>query len=94
MDANLFRTHTLQDERILRILASAIDAVEPGKIVRDFLTRTKFPTHKRIFLLGIGKASEAMTFAEADVLTNFTEALIVTKHASLPRRERVTVIEA
>ena len=44
--------------------------------------------------MGIGKASEAMTFAAADVLTGFVDALIVTKHASLPHRERVTVIEA
>jgi hydroxypyruvate reductase len=94
MDANLFRTHTLRDERILRILAAALNAVEPGKIVKDFLAKTKLPSHKQIFLLGIGKASEAMTFSAAHVLTDFSDALIVTKHASFPSRERVTVIEA
>ncbi len=94
MDTNLFRTHSLQDERILRILSAALNAVEPGKIVRDFLAKIKLPPHKQIFLLGIGKASEAMTFAAADVLTDFSDALIVTKFASHPPRKRLTVIEA
>jgi len=94
MDANLFRTHSLQDERILRILSAALNAVEPGKIVHDFLTTKILPPHKRIFLLGIGKAAEPMTLAAADILTGFAEALIVTKHASFPTRERLTVIEA
>jgi len=102
MDANRFQTHTLQDQRILRILSAALDAVEPGKIVRTFLAYAKLPPHKRIFLLGIGKASEAMTLAASDVLTDFSEALIVTKHASSPTlrpgsgqaRKRMTVIEA
>lgn len=94
MDANRFRTHTLQDRRILGILAAALEAVEPGKIVRDFLTTAALPPHKRIYLLGIGKAAEPMTLAAADVLTHFTEALIITKHASRGTSERVAVIES
>lgn len=94
MDVNRFRTHTLQDERVLRILSAALDAVEPGRIVRDYLLRAALPAHERVFLLGIGKAAEPMTLAAADMLTQFTEALIITKHASHPPGERVTVIES
>ena len=94
MNANLFRSHTLQDPRILRILSAVLDAVEPGKIVRDFLATATLPPHQRIFLLGIGKASEPMTLAATDVLPYFTDALIVTKHASRPDFNRITVMEA
>ncbi len=93
MDPNRFLTHSLQNPRITRILAAALDAVEPGKIVRDYLKHTDLPKHNRVFLLGIGKAAEPMTFAAADVLTHFAEALIITKYASSSPRERVAVIE-
>lgn len=102
MDANRFRTHTLQDPRILQILAAVLDAVEPQKIVGDFLLDNILPDHKRLFLLGIGKAAEPMTLAAANILTHFTDALIITKFASgrtLRLRsgqacERVTIMEA
>ncbi|MBI1856420.1 MAG: DUF4147 domain-containing protein [Chloroflexi bacterium] len=94
MDANRFRTHTLQDRRVLGILAAALEAVEPGKIVRDFLTTAALPPHKRIYLLGIGKAAEPMTLAAAGILTHFTDALIITKHASPGTSERAAVIES
>ncbi len=94
MDANRFRTHTLQDPRILQILAAALDAVEPQKIVRDFLLNRKLPDHKRLFLLGIGKAAEPMTLAAADVLPHFTDAFIVTKHVSHPGFDRIVGMEA
>lgn len=93
MDANRFLTHSLQDPRITRILAAALDAVEPGRIVQDYLNNTNLPKHERVFLLGIGKAAEPMTLAAADVLTHFTDALVVTKHASSRTRERVAVME-
>ena len=94
MDSNRFRTHTLQDERILRILSAALEAVEPNRIVHDYLARATLPAHERVFLLGIGKAAEPMTLAAADVLTHFTEALIITKFASRADTKRVTVIES
>jgi len=94
MDANRFRTHTLQDPRILQILAAALDAVEPQKIVHDFLLDRKLPDHKRLFLLGIGKAAEPMTLSAADVLTHFTDALIITKYASDRTHDRLTIMEA
>ncbi len=63
MDANRFLTHSLGDPRVTRILAAALDAVEPGELVRKYLRNNPLPEHKRNYLLGIGKASEAMTFA-------------------------------
>jgi glycerate 2-kinase len=94
MDANRFLTHSLHDPRVARILAAAIEAVEPGKLVQEYLHKTDFPKYERIFLLGIGKASEAMTQAAADFFNNFADALIITKHASSATRERTTVIES
>ncbi len=94
MDVNRFRTHTLHDERILRILSAALEAVEPAKLVQDYLQKADLPKHKRAFLLGIGKAAEPMTLAAADSLTHFTDALVVTKYASSRTRERIAVIES
>ena len=59
MDAKRFKTHSLTDQRVERILASAIDAVEPGRLVREHLQRIKLPNYQRVYLLGIGKAAEA-----------------------------------
>jgi hypothetical protein len=36
MDANRFMSYSLTDERVARILAAAIGAVEPGRLVRDW----------------------------------------------------------
>jgi hydroxypyruvate reductase len=93
MDVDRFITHSLQDPRIARILAAALDAVEPAKLVRDYLQKTVLPEHDRVFLLGIGKAAESMTFAAAEILTAFTDAFIVTKHISGRTFERVIVME-
>ncbi|MGA7193463.1 MAG: DUF4147 domain-containing protein [Anaerolineales bacterium] len=94
MDAHRFVTQSLYEPRVMRILAAAIDAVEPGKLVKDYLQKADLPKHERLFLLGIGKASEAMTIAASEFFNNFTDALIITKHASSPSRQRVTVIES
>jgi glycerate 2-kinase len=77
----------------MRILAAALDAVEPGKIVQDNLQQANLPKHDRIFLLGIGKAAEPMTRAVMEVLPDFTDALIVTKHASGSTFKQVSIIE-
>ncbi|HEX2696183.1 MAG TPA: DUF4147 domain-containing protein [Anaerolineales bacterium] len=94
MDRNRFKTYSLQDERVLRILSVALEAVEPGKIVRDYLQGAILPVHDRIFLLGIGKAAEPMTVAAADVLNQYHSGLIITKHSSLSPRKRMAVIES
>ncbi len=94
MDANRFITHSLRDPRITSILAAAINAVEPGKLVREYLPHADLPKYDHVFLLGIGKASESMTQAAAEFFNNFANALAITKHASSSPRERITVIES
>lgn len=66
----------------MRILSAALEAVEPGKIIRDYLSHATLPAHERVFLLGIGKAAEPMTLAAVDVFKQFADTLIITKHAS------------
>lgn len=94
MDANRFRTHTLNDPRILRILAAALDSVEPGKIVREYLNKATLPLYKRVFLIGIGKAAEPMTYAAAESVGHFTDALIITKHASNRTSDPLHILES
>ena len=43
MDANRFVTQSLREPRITSILAAAIDAVEPGKLVREYLQKADLP---------------------------------------------------
>jgi hydroxypyruvate reductase len=80
MDANRFMSYSLTDERVARILAAAIGAVEPGRLVREHLQTTELPKHERVFLLGIGKAAEAMTQAASEFFDEFSEGLVITKH--------------
>ncbi len=94
MDADRFITHSLRDARLTNILRAALDAVEPGRLVRDCLWGATLPAHDRLFLLGIGKAAEAMTLSATDVFPSFTEALIITKQVSSGARDRVTFMEA
>ena len=94
MDANRFVTQNLREPRITRILAAAIDAVEPGKLVREHLQHAELPKYDRVFLLGIGKASDAMTQAAAEFFDNFTDALVITKHASSSTHNRIAVMES
>ncbi len=89
-----FLTHSLTDPRIARILAAALNAVEPGRLVRDYLERNPLPEYERLFILGIGKASEPMALAAAEVLPDFASALVVTKHAACTPPARVEVMEA
>ncbi len=63
-------------------------------LVRRYLSETPLPPHEGLYLLGIGKAAEPMVLAAADALPDFTNALIITKHAVAPARKRVDVMEA
>ena len=76
------------------MLAAAVDAVEPGRIVRRYLATAELPPHEKLYILGIGKAAEPMVLAAADALPDFTNALVITKHAVAPDRKRVQVMEA
>ena len=75
-----------------RILASALNAVEPGAAVKNYLHGNPLPVAKRTFAFGLGKAACAMTQALADEIP-LTDSLIITKHASSLTVEPVTVIE-
>ncbi|HKZ44839.1 MAG TPA: DUF4147 domain-containing protein [Anaerolineales bacterium] len=77
-----FRTHSLDKhpsgDAIRRVLFSSIDAVEPGRLVKQAVQREgnsiiidahEFPLESgRIVLLGLGKAAEAMVTAMVDLL--------------------------
>ncbi|MFT3890899.1 MAG: glycerate kinase [Anaerolineales bacterium] len=88
MDANRFLTHNLHDPRLLRILASAIDAVDPYQAVQKYLP--KLTGH--VFGLGIGKAAIPMMDALTERIP-LSGGLAVCKHASGLSRKLFTVIE-
>ena len=83
-----------QGESITRILAAAIAAVDPGAAVRRFLQRDggtltisdrtyDLKSFRRVVLLGIGKASLAMSDALATILgERLSAGLVIPKHAS------------
>jgi hydroxypyruvate reductase len=95
-DPARFRTATLKThehgDAVMRVLASAFNAVEPGAAVKKYLRENPLPAAQRVFDFGLGKAACAMTSALADE-TSLTDSLIITKHASPLRLEPVTVIE-
>ena len=77
MDANRFATHSLTDPRIMRILATAINAVDPAQAVKKYLPSLSGKVHG----LGIGKASIPMLTALAESYP-LSSALAISKHAS------------
>jgi glycerate 2-kinase len=87
-----FSTTSLRDPRILRILASAFNAVDPYAAVKKYLEKNPLPAHKRAFAFGLGKAAIGMIQALGDS-TRLTDSLVITKHASPLTVEPVTVIE-
>jgi glycerate 2-kinase len=83
MQADRFLTRSLRDLRIARTLAEALNAVEPYHLVSNFLQQHPLQPHKRLFLLGLGKAAEGMTRAAA-AQHHISGALVITKQASTP----------
>ncbi len=92
MDANRFAARSLRDARVLRILAAALDAVEPGAAVKRYLEVHPLPAAERVFALGLGKAALPMTEALMDSI-QLAGALVVTKHASVSTSSLLTVME-
>jgi glycerate 2-kinase len=88
MDINRFATRSLSDPRILRILAAALDAVDPYKAVQTYLPRLD----GRVFGLAIGKAALPMMDALV-ARVPLAGGLAVTKFASRQIRELYSVIE-
>src|SRR5512138_110544 len=76
MDANRFVTRSLRDERLLRILSAALDAVDPFRAVQKNLPKLA----GRVFGLGIGKAAVPMMDALAARIP-LAGGLAVTKFA-------------
>jgi hydroxypyruvate reductase len=77
MNANRFATHSLNDPRIVRILSSALEAVDPAEAVRKHLP----PVNGSVHGLGIGKASIPMLTALAEAIP-LSSALAISKNAS------------
>jgi len=77
VDINSFTTHGLKDERVLRILSAALEAVDPYKAVKKYLPILS----GRVFGLAIGKASVPMLTALAEAYP-LSGALAISKHAS------------
>ncbi|HUE97682.1 MAG TPA: glycerate kinase [Anaerolineales bacterium] len=88
MDISRFATHSLNDPRIMRILAAALEAVDPFKAVQKYLPDIE----GRVYGLGIGKAALPMMDALAERIP-LSGGLAVTKFASGLSREFFTVIE-
>jgi len=77
MDVNRFATHSLKDPRILRILSSTLQAVDPAGAVKKYLPKL----NGNVYGLGIGKASIPMLTALAESYP-LSGALAISKHAS------------
>lgn len=100
ISAESFQTHSLraalEGESITRILATAILAVDPGDAVKRSIRREggflivsgrsyDLSTFRRVVLLGIGKASIAMSRSLAEILgERLSDALVITKHMPAP----------
>ena len=110
ISAESFRTHSLntatEGEAITRILAAAIQAVEPGDAVHRFVRRDgdvltisgrvyDLKSFHHVTLLGIGKASAAMADALAGILgTRLDSNLVITKHATSIPHSPLNIIQA
>ncbi len=93
MDANRFVTRSLRDARVLRILAAALDAVEPGAAVRRYLEEHPISHTGRLFGLSIGKAALPMLDA-LNGLVPLDGGLAIAKHASFRPPGLLTVMES
>jgi len=77
MNLERFKTHSLTDPRIQRILSAALKAVDPAEAVRSHLPKV----NGNVYGLGIGKASIPMLTTLAEEIS-LSGALAVSKHAS------------
>ncbi len=88
MDMNRFATHSLPDARLMRILAAALEAVDPFQAVQNYLPKVE----GRAFGLGIGKAAVPMMEALAGRIP-LSGGLAVTKFAPRGTSSLYPVIE-
>lgn len=91
-----FLTTSLRDHphgaAAARVLVSALNAVEPGMVVKKYLEEKPLPASARVFSFGLGKAACAMTSAASNKIS-LTDSLVITKHAIPLNLQPVTVIE-
>ena len=88
VDINRFATHSLKDPRVLRILSSALKAVDPFEAVQKYLPKFSGP----VYGLGIGKAAVPMMDALAERVP-LPGGLAVTKFAPRETSSLYTTIE-
>lgn len=88
MDPNRFATQSLNDARVLRILSAALDAVDPFKVVQQYLPALEGNVHG----LAIGKAAIPMMDALAERVP-LSSGLAVTKFAPGPNPRLYSVLE-
>lgn len=95
MEADCFLTTSLRNsphgDKIARILAASINAVDPAHAVTNFLKRDQNQIHvgkksyalksiQRVFLIGFGKASLPMGQAAAEIIGDrLTQGILITK---------------
>lgn len=91
-DFDTFSLRSSQFGRVVqRVLAAALNSVEPGGAVKKYMREHGLPARKNVYALGVGKAAYAMTKALADEI-RLKDALIITKYASPLDLEFGTVI--
>jgi glycerate 2-kinase len=107
VNPDLFLTRTLRShsrgDSITRILAAALDAVEPGEAVRRYLSLeedtlsiagTPLEVKGKLYVLGIGKAATPMARAAVDFLgRRLSAGLVVTKHRPVAPIPGAEIIE-
>lgn len=88
-----YSLNNLQKQNSVELILNAVFvAIEPGTSVRKYFHENLLENLKKTYIFGLGKAACTMTQAAADVL-KFSDALVITKHASALTFEPVTVIE-
>ena len=106
--AKSFETKSLlaheQGEAVMRILAAAIQAVEPGAAIRRFVRHDghylwvngealELSVFEHIYIIAFGKAAGAMTKAMADILgKSLTAGWVVSKQAFPPDDDRLQLV--
>ncbi|MBM4427801.1 MAG: DUF4147 domain-containing protein, partial [Chloroflexi bacterium] len=95
LEPSCFTTASLRahprGEFVMRVLATTLQAVDPGIAVRAFIENNPLPKNKKLFVFGLGKAAISMTHSLRD-LVHITDTLVITKYASPLDLEPATVL--
>jgi len=77
---------------IADIITDAFDAVEPGRVVSNYLHNHPLPSGNKTYLFGLGKAACSMGQALSDKV-DISDSLIITKYGSPLDIKPCTIIE-